>query len=214
MVVPARKPVLEGIRMDDRLSRQMRFVVELDKLKQVLRRNTLTDGSRRENSAEHSWHLALMTMILAEYASADVDPWRVMQLVLVHDIVEIDAGDTFAYDLEEGLTQLDRETKAAERLFALLPADQAGAFMEMWLEFEHRETANARFAVALDRLQPLLQNFECGGGTWRTYGIAEAMVRARNLPIGAASPRLGEFVDELIDLAIQQGMIMPSDGVH
>jgi putative hydrolases of HD superfamily len=199
--------------MDDRLSRQMRFVVELDKLKQVLRRNTLTDGSRRENSAEHSWHLALMTMILAEYASADVDPWRVMQLVLVHDIVEIDAGDTFAYDLEEGLTQLDRETKAAERLFALLPADQAGAFMEMWLEFEHRETANARFAVALDRLQPLLQNFECGGGTWRTHGITEAMVRARCAPIGAASPRLGGFADALIDRAVQQALIGSSDAV-
>jgi putative hydrolase of HD superfamily len=199
--------------MDDRLSRQMRFVVEIDKLKQVLRRNTLTDGSRRENSAEHSWHLAVMTTILAEYATSEVDPWRVMQLVLVHDIVEIDAGDTFAYDLDGAVTQLERETKAAERLFALLPVDQAGVLMGMWLEFERRETANARFAVALDRLQPLLQNFECGGGTWRTHGITEAMVRARCAPIGAASPRLGAFADALIDRAVQQALIGPSDAL-
>ncbi len=193
--------------MDDRLTNQMRFVVEMDKLKQVLRRNTLTDGSRHENSAEHSWHLALMATILAEYATSAVDPGRVMQLVLAHDIVEIDAGDTFAYDLEGAITQADREAKAADRLFALLPPDQADAFMGLWLEFERRDTADSRFAVALDRLQPLLQNFECGGGTWRTHGITEAMVRTRCAPIGAASPRLGAFANELIDQAVSQSMI-------
>jgi 5'-deoxynucleotidase YfbR-like HD superfamily hydrolase len=193
--------------MDDRLGKQMRFVVEMDKLKQVLRRNTLTDGSRRENSAEHSWHLALMTAILAEHATSAVDPLRVMLLVLVHDIVEIDAGDTFAYDLEGAATQAEREAQAADRIFALLPADQAAAFRELWLEFERRDTEDARFAVALDRLQPLLQNIECGGGTWRTHGITEVMVRARCAAIGAASPRLGAFVDDLIALAVSQSMI-------
>ncbi len=193
--------------MGDRLARQLRFTVELDKLKQVLRRNSLGDGSRRENSAEHSWHLAMMAAILAEHANAAVDIGRVMQMVLVHDVVEIDAGDTFAYDPVGMLDQAERETCAADRLFSLLPPDQTEAVRGLWEEFEARETAEARFAVALDRLQPLLQNFECGGGTWRSHGVTEEMVRARCLPISGGSAALGAYADGLIEEAVARGMI-------
>lgn len=193
--------------MQDRLARQIRFTVELDKLKQVLRRNSLGDGSRRENSAEHSWHLATMAAILAEHANTAVDIGRVMRMLLVHDVVEIDAGDTFAYDLDGLLDQAEREIRAADRIFSLLPPDQTEEVRGLWEEFEAGETAEARFAVALDRFQPLLQNFECGGGTWRSYGISLEMVRARCAPIIEGSAALAAYTEALIAEAVTRGMI-------
>ena len=146
----------------DRFEQQLRFIVEIDRLKNVLRRTLLTDASRRENSAEHSWHIALMAPLLAEHACEPVNVERVMRMLLVHDIVEIDAGDTFAYDANGNADKAERERRAADRLYGLLPDDQARELRAAWEEFEAAESAEARFAHALDRLQPLLQNLQIG----------------------------------------------------
>src|SRR5262249_50705513 len=150
--------------MSDRLARQIAFIIEIDKAKQVLRQTLLMDGSRLENDAEHSWHLAVMALLLAEYAGEAVDLLRVLKMVLIHDLVEIDAGDTFVYDVEALATRREREERAADRIFGLLPADVEEEFRALWEEFEAQATPEARFAAALDRLQPLLHNYHTGGG--------------------------------------------------
>lgn len=192
---------------DRRLDRQIRFILEVDRLKRITRQTLLTDGSRRENSAEHSWHLALMAMVLAEHADQPVDVGRVIRLVLVHDLVEIDAGDTFAYDAQRVLDQAAREALAAERIFGRLPADQAAAFRALWDEFEARATPESRLAAALDRLQPLLHNMQTGGGTWREHGITRDRVEWRSAPIGDASRELGAYVRSLLDQAVAEGIL-------
>ncbi len=195
---------------NDRLARQIAFIVEIDKLKTILRRTPLTDESRRENSAEHSWHLAVMTLLLAEYADAVVDSAHVVKLVLIHDIIEIDAGDTFAYDTVGYLDKEEREQRAAARLFALLPEDQAAALLALWREFEDMETAESRFANAMDRLQPTLMNHNAHGGTWRDNGVTQAQIERRDAPIGAVSAQLGELVQEIIQTNIERGYIVPA----
>jgi putative hydrolase of HD superfamily len=190
---------------NDRLARQLRFVVEIDRLKTVLRQTLLTDASRRENSAEHSWHLALMAALLAEHAGAEVDVARTMKMVLVHDVVEIDAGDAFCYDAAANVGKEERERMAAERIFGLLPAEQAAELHALWAEFEAGETPDARFAVALDRLQPLLQNIHSGGGSWRAHGIARAQVLRRMDPIRAGAPALWPTVLAVVDEAVAAG---------
>ena len=193
-----------------RLERQLCFIVELDRLKATLRQTRLIDASRQENSAEHSWHLAMMALLLAEYAGAAVDPLRVVRIVLVHDVVEIDAGDTFCYDADANLDREERERRAADRLFGLLPPDQAGELRGLWEEFEAGATPDARFAVALDRLQPLLQNVHSDGGTWRRHGITRAQVEARMRPIQLAIPELWPAVLRFLDRAAEQGWIRDS----
>jgi putative hydrolase of HD superfamily len=188
-----------------RISRQLRFVVEVDRLKTVLRQTLLTDGSRQENSAEHSWHLALMAALLAEHAGAEVDVARTMKMVLVHDVVEIDAGDAFCYDAAANVGKEERERRAAERIFGLLPAEQAAELHTLWEEFEAGETADARFAVALDRLQPLLQNIHSGGGSWRAHGIARAQVLRRMDPIRTGAPALWPQVLAVVEQAVAAG---------
>jgi putative hydrolase of HD superfamily len=190
---------------DERFAQQLRFIVEIDKLKRVLRRTLLTDKSRRENSAEHSWHIALMAPILAEYAAADVDVLRVVKMLLVHDLVEIDAGDTFAYDADGHLDKEDRERAAADRIFGLLPADQRRELRELWDEFEVSESADARFALALDRLQPLLQNVHADGGTWRSHGVTQEQVLERMLPIKRTSDLLWAYAVEAIETVWLKG---------
>jgi putative hydrolase of HD superfamily len=194
---------------DRRLDQQVRFILEVDRLKRVSRQTLLTDGSRRENSAEHSWHLALMAIILAEYADQPLDVGRVIRMVLVHDLVEIDAGDTFAYDVQRLLDQAAREAPAAERIFGLLPADQAAEFHALWDEFEARQTPEARFAAALDRLQPLLHNMQTNGGTWREHAITRDRVDWRSAPIADASRELGAYVRALLDRAVAEGILTP-----
>lgn len=191
----------------ERLRQQIEFIVEIDKLKQVLRRNLVMDGSRRENDAEHSWHLAVMACLLHEYVDEPVDLTRVLKMVLLHDLVEIDAGDVFCYDDEAHAGKAEREAQAAERLYGLLPADQAEEYMQIWREFEERRTPEAKFAVCLDRLQPILQNYYTQGGTWVEYGVPLAKVEKRLEPIKRASAELGEFVDELILDAIAKGYL-------
>lgn len=193
--------------MTERLEQQIRFVVELDRLKSTLRMTRVVGGGRRENSAEHSWHLALMALLLAEYAEAPVDPLRVLKMVLVHDVVEIDAGDTFCYDAHANLDKEERERLAAERLFGLLPAEQGAELRAAWEEFEEGRSPEARFAVALDRLQPLLQNYHNQGGTWREHGVTRGRVLARMQPIRDAAPELWPAVERMVGEACDRGWV-------
>jgi putative hydrolase of HD superfamily len=192
----------------DRLRRQIAFVLEADKLKSVLRRTPIADNSRLENSAEHSWHLALAALALAEWAPAGSDPLQAMRLVIVHDLVEIDAGDTFAYDAAANVGKAEREHAAADRIFGLLPPEQAASFRSLWEEFEAEETPSARYANALDRLQPLLVNFEAGGGSWVTYSIGRPQVLKRMEPIRLWMPAAWPHVLDLIDRACDAGLIV------
>ena len=188
-----------------RLARQLDFLMEVDRLKRVLRRTEVGDGSRRENSAEHSWHLAVMATLLAEHAEAGVDLLRVVKMVVVHDVVEIDAGDTFAFDLEAHHDKEEREQAAAERIFGLLPADQSEGLQALWEEFEAGESAEARFANALDRLSGVLQNHHNGGGTWIEHSVSRAAILQRQDPIREALPELWPWVVDVVDRALAGG---------
>src|SRR3954471_16778318 len=159
---------------DTRLTQHIQFVMEIYKLKTILRQTPLMDNSRRENSAEHSWHLAVMALTLGEYAEQGTDLTRVIKMVLVHDIVEIDAGDTFAYDAQGYTDKEEREQRAAARIFGLLPDDQRDELLALWHEFEAITTPEPRFANALDRLEPLLGNYATGGGSWKKPGVTLA----------------------------------------
>ena len=192
---------------DSRLASQLTLILELDRLKRVLRRTSLVGGDRRENSAEHSWQLAVMAMVLSEYANAPIDLLHTLKLLLVHDIVEIDAGDTFAYDVTANLDKEAREQAAADRIFGLLPPDQCEEFRRLWEEFDARATAEARFANALDRMMPSLQNYENDGGTWRAPGIDQAAVYRRLQPIEDGSATLWAHVDAMLQDAVARGLI-------
>ena len=191
----------------DRLARQIAFLVEADRLKSVTRRTSLIDGSRLENSAEHSWHLALAAIILREYAAAPIDLVRVLELVVVHDLVEIDAGDAFAYDAAAQSIRAQREEAAADRLFGLLPPEQAAYVRDLWEEFEARQTNESQFANALDRLQPLLQNASSDGGSWRTHDLSRADVLRRMAPVETAMPSLWPTVVEIVDAFCAAGVL-------
>jgi len=193
--------------MNPRLTQQIQFITEIDKLKNILRQTKLTDNSRQENSAEHSWHLAIMAIILAEYAPPEVDILRAIKMLLIHDLVEIDAGDTFCYDVQGNLHKAAKEIKAAMRIFGLLPPEQGEELRKIWQEFEEFQTPTAKFAVALDRLQPLLQNVQNKGGTWKTHGITENLVRKRMAPVKEVSPILGSVVEEIIADCIAAGYL-------
>jgi 5'-deoxynucleotidase YfbR-like HD superfamily hydrolase len=184
---------------DPRLARQLSFIAEMDKLKSVLRRTSIIGGARRENSAEHSWHLGMMAPLLAEYAPSGVDLERTLKMLLVHDVVEIDAGDTFAFDAAANADKDERERKAASRLFGLLPRDQGEELRALWDEFEARRTAESRFANALDRLQGLIQNHHNDGGTWVEHGITREQILRRMDPIREGAPALWPFVLEVVD---------------
>jgi putative hydrolase of HD superfamily len=194
---------------NDPLARQIQFLLEIDGLKQITRRTLIADGSRRENDAEHSWHLAMFAVVLAEHGPAELDLARVLKMVLVHDLVEIDAGDTYCYDPAACATHRDRELAAAERIFALLPEDQGNELRELWEEFEAKETAESRFAAALDRLQPVLLNYHTQGRAWREHGVTRAQVIERNRHIAAGAPHLWEYALALIDDAVEKGYLNP-----
>jgi putative hydrolase of HD superfamily len=192
----------------DRLARQLAFILEADKLKSILRQTPLVDNSRQENSAEHSWHLAVAALTLAEYAPEGTDLLHALRLITVHDLVEIDAGDTFAYDPVHSASKAERELAAAERLFGLLPDDLAAQFRGWWHEFEAQLTPSARFANALDRLQPLLLNMHSGGGSWRTHRVARSQVMQRMTPIQLWVPAAWPFVLDIVDRACAGGLIV------
>jgi putative hydrolase of HD superfamily len=191
--------------LEERLREQFTFLVEIDQLKAIMRQSPLAAVQRRENDAEHSWHLAMMVVILAEYSDEPIDLGHTVQLVLVHDLVEIYAGDTPLYDSVAGMDQREREVTAADELFGLLPDDQARRLRALWDEFEERRTPEARFAKAMDRLQPLLLNWMARGGTWKTPGITADDVRARKAVIGDASTVLWEAGRRLIDEGESRG---------
>jgi len=191
----------------DRFERQIQFILEIDKLKTIIRRTYLLNADRAENTAEHSWHLALMAIVLAEHSNEPVNVARVIKMVLVHDIVEIDAGDTFAYDTQRLVDQHEREAAAATRIFGLLPADQAIEFRSLWDEFEDRQTADARFAHAIDRCQAMLLNCLNKGVTWSRHNVRLDQIRARNTPIGDGSAALWTYMSHMLDEAVQAGHV-------
>jgi putative hydrolase of HD superfamily len=194
----------------ERLTRQIEFIREVDKLKTICRQTLLTDGSRLENDAEHSWHLALMALVLGEYAgSSEIDLLHVIRMVLIHDLVEIDAGDTYCYDEAGYKDKRERETAAAERIFNMLPADQAAEIRSLWDEFEASETPEARFANALDRLQPLMHNVATRGHMWKQHGIVQSQVVDRNRKIADGAPDLWTFARRLIEQAANDGHLYP-----
>jgi len=192
---------------EERLERQLAFMVEIDRLKRILRQTLIGDGSRRENSAEHSWHLAVAALLLAEHAPAGVDLARTVRMALVHDLVEIDAGDTFCYDPNANLDKEERERLCADRIFGILPSDQGAELRELWEEFERGETPEARYANALDRLQPLLQNLHTDGGTWRMHGVRREQVLQRMQPIHDAIPALWPMVERALQRAAERGWV-------
>lgn len=192
----------------DRLNQQLQFIAEAGRLKGVLRQTTLADPARRENSAEHSWHLTVLALTLGEHAPPGTDLARVIAMLAIHDLVEVDAGDLSAYAPQpDQARQLVAERAAADRLFALLPADQAPTMRQLWDEFEERATSEARFARALDRLQPMLENVKVRGGTWRQHRITAADVLAKVALIEDGSPQLGQFARQLIDKAVHDGIL-------
>lgn len=198
----------------DRLARQMAFALEVNKLKEVIRRTRLPHTRRLENSAEHTWHIVLMAVMLAEHAdTASLDLPRVLKMLLIHDLVEIDAGDTFGYDDAGHADKRDREVRAAERLFGMLPADQGAEFRALWDEFEAVATPEARFALAMDRLQAVMLNAAADGGSWREHKITYDRVVARNRVIADASPVLWQFALGLLEDARKRGHLAPAPTV-
>ena len=189
----------------ERMSRQLEFLMEIDKVKNIFRQTWLADGNRYENDAEHSWHLAVAAFLLKEYAAQEADVLKVILMVLIHDLVEIDAGDTYAYDAKGAETKRAREEAAAERIFGILPEDQGLYFRELWEEFERYESADAKYAHLLDNFQPLLLNHESGGLSWREHGVKKSQIYKRNEKIEETSPQVWEKMKEIIDQHIQLG---------
>ena len=193
--------------MNDRIKKQLDFMLELHKMKNLYRQTYVLHEDRKENDAEHSWHLAILAMLLSEYAAQPVDVLHVMKMVLIHDVVEIDAGDTYCYDSEGYKSKADREEKAAQRIFGLLPDDQREEFYTLWREFEDSETNDARFAAMLDRLQPIMLNYTKGGRSWQEHGIHKEQVLARNLPYLSESEQLADVIRSVIDDAAEKGWL-------
>ena len=191
----------------ERLPQQIAFLLELDKLKSVLRRTYLVHDPRHENSAEHSWHLGVMALVLAEHANAPVNVLHVLKMLLVHDVVEIDAGDTYIYDVAGNESKAAREQDAARRIFGLLPGDQQAELTALWEEFEARETPEARFAAALDRLMPMLHNYHTQGRAWQEHGITSDQVLARNGHMADGSAALWEYAEAMIKEAVGKGYL-------
>ncbi|MFP4355975.1 MAG: HD domain-containing protein [Phycisphaerae bacterium] len=194
--------------MQDRLTRQLEFIREIDKVKSVFRKTWLLDKSRYENDAEHAWHLAVLAAVLEEYAERPVDIAHVIRMVLVHDLVEIDAGDVMIYHEADRAGQEEKERAAADRIFALLPEDQARDFRALWDEFEARKTPEAIFARGLDRFAPILHNFHTQGRAWREHGVTAEQVRRINQPIRDASATLWQTASDWIDQAVANGWLI------
>ena len=194
----------------DRFEQQIRFILEIDKLKTVFRRTYLLNADRFENTAEHSWHLAIMAILLAEHANEIVNVPRVIRMVLIHDIVEIDAGDTYYYDSVASLDKAEREGQAADRLFGMLPSDQGTELRQLWDEFEACETPDARFAAALDRFIPQLHNYHTHGKSWNEHGVTADRVLERNACIAEGSIKLWECAQSLLKDAVAKGFLRRS----
>lgn len=191
----------------EELEQQIRFLLELDKQKKIGRQTYLADGSRKEGDAEHAWHLAIMAFMLADYANQTIDVLKTVKMVLLHDVIEIDAGDTYAYDTEANKTKRDREVKAADRIYGLLPERQKQEYRALWEEFEAMETPEAKFANTLDKVQPVLLNNASGGRSWREHQIKADQIMARNERTHEGSETLWSYIRNLIEENIKKGNI-------
>lgn len=189
------------------LLNQIEFIREIDKLKYIFRKTKLINSDRPENDAEHSWHLAMMAIVLAGHANEPIDLEKVMKMVLIHDIVEIDSGDVFVYDMTKSHDNFDEELKAARRIFGILPEEQAEEFINLWIEFEEMKTPESKFARALDRLEPLLQNASNNGGTWREFDVKYDKVIEKKKAIKDGSEELWKFAENLIDESVEKGIL-------
>lgn len=195
----------------DQLLKQINFIKEIDKIKYIQRKTKLFHSDRPENDAEHSWHLAMMTIVLAEHSDVPVDVLKVLKMVLIHDIVEIDAGDTFIYDTQKNHNNTENELIAAKRIFGLLPDEQANELIAIWQEFEAGETPEARFAKAMDRIEPLLQNTSNNGGTWREFDVDYSKVFEKKKVIAQGSATLWEFAENLLNESVEKGILKKTD---
>lgn len=193
--------------MNQRIIEQIEFIKEIDKLKNILRMTLVGDSSRRENDAEHSWHLAMMALILHEYSEKSIDLNRVIKMLLVHDLIEIYAGDTFAYDPKALIDKEKREKEAADKLFSQLPADQEKEFYELWTEFEKMESSDSLFANAMDRLQPFISNVMTNGHTWEIGNVTKVQILTRMAPIKDATPKLWPYILDTVSSLEKEGLI-------
>ena len=193
--------------INERLKKQINFMLELDKMKNIYRQTYVLHEDRKENDAEHSWHLAILAFLLAEYASVPIDVTKVMKMVLVHDVVEIDAGDTYCYDEGVNKTKAEREEKSAQRVFGLLPDDQKEEFYSLWREFEDNQTNDSKFAAVLDKMQPVILNYTKNGISWKEHGVYKEQVEKRCLSSADASDKLAELIQSIIDDAASKGFL-------
>ena len=192
----------------ERFEKQLAFILEADKEKNILRQTHLSGHGRRENDAEHAWHMAMMIYLLKEYSNEKIDLAKTMMMALIHDIVEIDAGDTYAYDTRALATQKEREQRAADRIFGMLPEDQRDELRALFEEFEAGETAEARFAKTMDNFQPLLLNHSNGGADWIEHGVDRSKVTGRQRSSAAGSADIWKYTEELIDQNVKKGTII------
>lgn len=192
---------------NERLEKQIEFIKETDRLKSIKRQTLLINEDRQENDAEHSWHLALLAFLLSEYANEKIDVLKTMKMVLIHDIVEIDAGDTYCYDEEGYKTKAEREKKAADRIFGILPDDQCEELKSLWEEFEDMNTAEAKFACVLDRFQPIVLNYSKGGISWKNHKVKRSQVENRNSCTRYGSEKLYDYIMNIISDAAEKGML-------
>ena len=193
--------------IDERLKKQIEFMIELDKMKNLYRQTYVLHENRKENDAEHSWHIALMAFLLSEYAKPETDIFRVMKMLLIHDVVEIDAGDTYCYDYEGYKTKADREEKASQRIFGLLPDEQKNEFYSLWREFEDGKTNEAKFAGLLDRLQPIILNYSKNGISWKEHAVKAVQVKERTKNFSEISEELSELINAIINDATGKGYL-------
>ncbi|WP_221391652.1 HD family hydrolase [Dyadobacter sp. NIV53] len=196
---------------NENLLKQIEFIKEIDKLKYIQRRTKLLGSDRNENDAEHSWHLAMMAIILSGHSNVNVDVLKVLKMVLIHDIVEIDAGDTFIYDTSKNHTNTDEELLAAKRIFGILPQEQAEEMIAIWEEFEEGKTDEAKFARSMDRLEPLLQNVSNNGGTWQEFGVDYKKVYNKKQIIAEGSTEIWAYAENLINESVEKGILKKDD---
>ena len=193
--------------MNEKLIKDMEFIVELDKMKNVYRMTDVIGQNRKENDAEHSWHISIMAMILSEYSNEDIDLLKVIKMLLIHDLVEIHAGDTFCYDQVANGDKKERELIAAEKIYGMLDKKKGQELRKLWDEFEEEISPEAKFAASMDRLQPILNNYYNGGGTWKEFGIKESQVYKRVAPVKETSEDIWEYLDNLLQDAIERKLV-------
>ncbi len=193
--------------IDENLIKDMDFIVELDKMKTILRQTYIIDDERKEDDAQHSWHISLMAMVLSEYSNQEIDLFKTIKMLLIHDLVELHVGDTFCYDKEANLNKRKREEEAIEKIAGSLSGDKGGEIKKLWYEFEDMETVDSKFAAAMDRLQPMLSNYNNNGGTWKKFNISKKDIYKRIDPVREISDPLWKYVEVMLEDAYEKGYI-------